>query len=133
MALFHRCDRCNQEISDEERIRPYIRHDRESRLAVSVAVFDADGRVATDVCDHCKLAIVTQGTPSDTLVIGPLTVVDKPEVATLQPVATAPTPIPPTPPSVYEPSLPVRTNPAAEAAAVTEEPGEPRRPRKPKK
>jgi hypothetical protein len=130
MATFHRCDRCNQEISDEERTRPYIRHDKQMRLAVSLSVFGEDGRIAQDVCDHCKLAIVTQGTPSDSLIVPPLTAVDTVALSASTPLeqVQTPTPIPSTPPSVYEPSLPVWTNPAAaEAAATTEEPEKPKR------
>ena len=65
--IFHRCDRCGKELQESERNKPYIRQDTALEFSASLLVMDHLGRMVEDMCETCKLQIITSGTPSDTI------------------------------------------------------------------
>lgn len=105
--IFHRCDRCNKELPDEERNQPFIRVDSTHRLAASIMVVNDRGKSVEDLCGACKLEIILHGTPSHTLTIphdpAHLHPLPAPVVAEALPPQAAPAPVAEEP--LYEPSV----------------------------
>lgn len=67
--IVHRCDMCGKDLSDEERNKPFIRISRDFRLAASIMVVNDRGKSVEDLCEECKLSIILNGEPSNTLTI----------------------------------------------------------------
>lgn len=101
--IFHRCDRCGNEISEQEINTPFIRHDLKARVALSILVVNDRGKPADDICTACKLEIALHGVPAISLTIPYDPANPIPAPAPIVSVLAAPEP---PPPSVYEPSAP---------------------------
>ncbi len=53
------CDRCERELTADDDI-PFVRVDTEHNVKVSLIVTNLENRPIAEICNNCKVAIITQ-------------------------------------------------------------------------